>query len=91
MFIEFHGEFEYKNTEYLRRRSNFKFVIFKCLTLMLWIVAVCCVDFRKFVTPFLIMETKIEQYISELLYKHECVIVPQFGGFVARHLPASIN
>jgi len=37
------------------------------------------------------METKIEQYISELLYKHECVIVPQFGGFVARHLPASIN
>jgi nucleoid DNA-binding protein len=37
------------------------------------------------------METKIEQYISELLYKHECVIVPQFGGFVARHLPASIT
>jgi nucleoid DNA-binding protein len=58
---------------------------------MLRIVAVCCVDFRKFVTPFLIMETKIEQYISELLYKHECVIVPQFGGFVARHLPASIT
>lgn len=58
---------------------------------MLWIVAICCVHFRKFVTPFLIMETKIEQYISELLYKHECVIVPQFGGFVARHLPASIS
>lgn len=37
------------------------------------------------------MKTKIEQYISELLYKHECVIVPQFGGFVARHLPASIS
>lgn len=37
------------------------------------------------------METKIEQYIAELLYKHECVIVPQFGGFVARHLPASIS
>lgn len=37
------------------------------------------------------METKIEQYISELFYKHECVIVPQFGGFVARHLPASIT
>lgn len=37
------------------------------------------------------METKIEQYIAELLYKHECVIVPRFGGFVARHLPASIS
>lgn len=37
------------------------------------------------------MESKIEQYISELLYKHECVIVPQFGGFVARHVPATLH
>lgn len=28
--------------------------------------------------------THITQLIAELLYKHDCVIVPQFGGFVAR-------
>jgi hypothetical protein len=26
----------------------------------------------------------IEQYISELLFEHDCVIIPAFGGFVAR-------
>jgi hypothetical protein len=28
---------------------------------------------------------QITQLISELLYKHDCVIVPSFGGFVAQH------
>ncbi len=28
--------------------------------------------------------TQITQLISELLYKHDCVIIPNFGGFVAR-------
>jgi len=28
---------------------------------------------------------QITQLISELLYKHDCVIVPNFGGFVAQH------
>ena len=28
--------------------------------------------------------SQITQLISELLYKHDCVIVPNFGGFVAR-------
>ena len=37
------------------------------------------------------MDIKLEQYISELLYKHECVIVPRLGGFVARHIPAAIH
>ena len=29
--------------------------------------------------------THITQLIAELLHKHDCVIVPQFGGFVARN------
>ena len=36
------------------------------------------------------MYNNIIKYISELLYKHDCVIVPGFGGFVARHVPAGI-
>jgi hypothetical protein len=31
------------------------------------------------------------QYISELLYRHDCVIVPGFGGFVANPVPAAIH
>ncbi len=27
----------------------------------------------------------VEKYISELLFEHDCVIVPAFGGFVARN------
>jgi nucleoid DNA-binding protein len=30
-------------------------------------------------------------YISDLLYNHDCVIVPNFGGFVANYKPAKIN
>ncbi len=36
------------------------------------------------------MYGNISKYISELLYRHDCVIVPGFGGFVARHVPAGI-
>ncbi len=31
------------------------------------------------------------QYISELLYQHNCVIVPGFGGFIANPVSASIH
>ncbi len=31
------------------------------------------------------------QYISELLYDHECVIVPSFGGFLTSYLSARIS
>ena len=31
---------------------------------------------------------KIEQYISDLLFEHDCVIIPSFGGFVARNASA---
>lgn len=33
----------------------------------------------------------VEQLIGELLLRHNCVIIPSFGGFVAKQLPASIN
>ncbi len=34
---------------------------------------------------------KIEEYISELLFEHDCVIVPDFGGFVCNYAPAHID
>lgn len=34
---------------------------------------------------------KPESYINILLYQHDCVIVPGFGGFVANYKPASIH
>jgi len=34
---------------------------------------------------------KIEKYISELLYKYDCVIVPGLGGFVANYKSATIQ
>lgn len=34
---------------------------------------------------------KLEQYISELLYKYDCVIVPSLGGFVSNYQPATIQ
>ena len=30
-------------------------------------------------------------FISELLYKHDCVILPGFGGFVTQFVPAKIH
>lgn len=33
----------------------------------------------------------IGQHISELLFEHDCVIVPDFGGFVCNYSPAGIN
>jgi hypothetical protein len=33
----------------------------------------------------------VENYISELLLRHNCLIIPGFGGFVARYAPAKID
>jgi nucleoid DNA-binding protein len=33
----------------------------------------------------------LAQHIEQLLYKHDCVIVPQFGGFVANYKSATVN
>jgi len=34
---------------------------------------------------------KVEKHISDLLYNHDCVIVPQLGGFVANYACAKIH
>ncbi|PZD77413.1 HU family DNA-binding protein [Mesonia sp. K7] len=33
----------------------------------------------------------IESYIKELLYRYECVVIPEFGGFISQRVPAEIN
>ncbi|MBT3208416.1 MAG: HU-CCDC81 and SPOR domain-containing protein [Bacteroidetes bacterium] len=34
---------------------------------------------------------KIEKYIYELLFQHDCVILPDFGGFITNYKPAKID
>lgn len=34
---------------------------------------------------------KLDQHISDLLHRYDCVIVPDFGGFLANYQPAKIN
>lgn len=34
---------------------------------------------------------KVEKHINDLLYEHDCVIVPEFGGFVANYASAKIH
>src|SRR6056297_1172136 len=34
---------------------------------------------------------ELDQYISELLYDYDCVILPQLGGFVTNYKPARID
>ena len=33
----------------------------------------------------------IDEYILELLYQHECVILPGFGGFITNYKPAGVH
>jgi len=37
------------------------------------------------------MTVDVPFYISELLFKHDCVILPGFGGFVTNYAPAKIH
>jgi len=37
------------------------------------------------------MNKTVEQYISELLFLHDCVILPNFGGFVGNAQSAKLN
>lgn len=34
---------------------------------------------------------KIDSYIADLLFEHDCVIITDFGGFVATYKPASLD
>ena len=37
------------------------------------------------------MNKAVPHYISELLFLHECVIIPEFGGFVGSRKSAELN
>lgn len=37
------------------------------------------------------MPMQISDHISELLFDHECVVVPGFGAFLTRYFPAEVN
>ena len=39
-------------------------------------------------TNFALMNKTISKYISELLFLHDCVIIPQFGGFIGNNKSA---
>ncbi len=34
---------------------------------------------------------RLSKYISDLLYRYECVIIPDFGGFITQEISATIN
>ena len=40
---------------------------------------------------FVPMNKTVEHYISELLFLHDCVILPNFGGFVGNPQSAKLN
>lgn len=37
------------------------------------------------------MMLELAKHIENLLFKNECVIVPQLGGFVTHYVPAHFN
>jgi len=34
---------------------------------------------------------KVARYIGDLLFKYECIVIPGFGGFITKEIPAKIN
>lgn len=37
------------------------------------------------------MKLELHEYISRLLFEHECVVVPGFGAFLTRYYPSEVN
>ena len=37
------------------------------------------------------MNKTVDHYISELLFLHDCIILPEFGGFVGNPQSAKLN
>ena len=33
----------------------------------------------------------MDEYLIDLLYLHDCVVIPNFGGFVTRRVPAQLK
>jgi hypothetical protein len=40
---------------------------------------------------FIFVQVTLAKYISDLLYRYECVIIPDFGGFISNAVPARVN
>ena len=40
---------------------------------------------------FIFVYMRLATYISDLLYRYECVIVPEFGGFITNEISARVN
>ena len=34
---------------------------------------------------------KIAKYIADLLFEYECIVIPEFGGFITKEIPAQIH
>lgn len=47
--------------------------------------------FLYFCTDFIYLQVDITAFIRELLFGHDCVIVPGFGGFIGNYTPAQID
>jgi len=51
--------------------------------------------FNKIIIKFVIINDKLKvditPFIRELLFGHDCVIVPGFGGFIGNYIPAAID
>jgi len=50
-----------------------------------------CIIFCIFVEELVPIQMSIEKLIGDLLLRHNCVIIPEFGGFVANTVPATID
>jgi nucleoid DNA-binding protein len=55
------------------------------------IIFFCKTIFLIFVLTRIIFEVDISAFIRELLFGHDCVIVPGFGGFIGNYSPATID
>lgn len=49
------------------------------------------IKFLYFLALYNFADMKIEQYISQLLYRHQCVTVPSFGAFLTEIQSAHLN
>jgi nucleoid DNA-binding protein len=48
-------------------------------------------DFTYFCNDLRYIQVEITAFIRELLFGHDCVIVPGFGGFIGNYTPAQID
>jgi len=47
--------------------------------------------FNIFVYYWIFMAKDISAYIRELLFRHDCVIIPGFGAFIGNYFPSQVD